>query len=103
MKKTILFSILLLTTSFAHAENNEQCDGVAYAADTLMTFHQMGCDVEKAKSIYSNIFKEEGEIFNQIVDEVKKSPTYTKEEEAEKAIEDFKNKWKKYCIENNIK
>ena len=63
----------------------------------------MGSDVEKAKSIYSNLFKEEGEIFNQIVDEAKKSAVYTKEEDAEKAVEDFKNKWKNYCIENNIK
>ena len=103
MKKQIIFSILLLTCSFSYAEANEQCDGIAYAADTLMTFHQMGSDVEKAKSIYSNLFKEEGEIFNQIVDEVKKSPVYAKEEEAKKAVEDFKNKWKNYCIENDIK
>lgn len=82
MRKPIIFSILLLICSFSYADDNEQCDGIAYAADTLMTFHQMGSDVEKAKSIYSNLFKEE---------------------EAEKAIEDFKNKWKNYCIENNIK
>lgn len=103
MKKSIIFSILLLTCSFSYAGDNEQCYGIAYASDTLMTFHQMGSNVEKAKSIYSNLFKEEGEIFNQIVGEVKKSPVYTKEEDAKKAVEEFKNKWKKYCIENNIK
>ena len=103
MKKQIIFSILLLTCSFSYAEDNEQCDGIAYAADTLMTFHQMGSDVEKAKSIYSNLFKEEGEIFNQIVDEVKISPVYTTEEEAEKTIEAIKNKGRIYCIENSIK
>ncbi|WP_213014770.1 3-hydroxybutyryl-CoA dehydrogenase [Acinetobacter rathckeae] len=68
-----------------------------------MTFHQMGSDVEKAKSIYRKLFKEDSEVFNQIVDEVKKSPVYSKDEEAEKSIESFKNKWKNYCIENNIK
>lgn len=102
MKKILTCSILL-ACSFTYGADGEHCDGIAYAADTLMTFHQMGSDVDKAKNIYANLFKEEGEIFYQIVDEVKKSPVYTKEEEAEKAVEDFKNKWKNYCIENNIK
>ncbi|WP_257223815.1 3-hydroxybutyryl-CoA dehydrogenase [Acinetobacter sp. YH12140] len=51
-----------------------------------MTFHQMGSDVEKAKSIYSNLFKEEGEIFNQIVDEVKKSPVYIPKRKKQKKL-----------------
>ncbi|MCX5466235.1 3-hydroxybutyryl-CoA dehydrogenase [Acinetobacter nematophilus] len=102
MKRSIFFSVLL-TCTFSYGKDVEQCEGIAYAADTLMTFHQMGSDVDKAKGIYANIFKEEGQIFNQIVDEVKKSTVYTNEEEAEKAVEDFKNKWKNYCIENNIK
>lgn len=63
----------------------------------------MGSDVEKAKSIYRKLFKEDSEVFNQIVDEVKKSPVYSKDEEAEKSIVNFKNKWKNYCMENNIK
>lgn len=103
MKQSIIGSILLLTCSFTYAEDIEQCDGLADAADILMTFHQMGSDVEKAKDIYKNLFKEDGEIFYQIVDEVKESPVYSEESEADKAVEEFKNKWKNYCIENNIK
>ena len=95
-----LFTVLLMTST--HATELEKCAGIEYAADTLMTFHQMGSDVEKAKGIYAQLFKKEGEIFNRIVDEVKNSPIYTDEKEAEKAIENFKNKWKKYCLENNI-
>lgn len=102
MKKiTTLFLMFFLTTHI-HAADIEKCAGIEYAADTMMTFHQMGSDVEKAKDTYSKLFKEGGEIFNQIVDEAKKSPIYTDEKEAENAIENFKSKWKKYCLEHNI-
>lgn len=103
MKQSIIGSILLLTCSFTYAEDIEQCDALADAADILMTFHQMGSDVEKAKATYKNLFKEDNEIFYQIVDEVKESPVYPEESTAEEAIEDFKAKWKNYCIENNVK
>jgi len=41
------FTVLLMTST--HATELEKCTDIEYAADTLMTFHQMGSDVEKAK------------------------------------------------------
>ncbi len=47
-----LFTVLLITST--HATELEKCAGIEYAADTLMTFHQMGSDVEKAKEFMLN-------------------------------------------------
>jgi hypothetical protein len=50
-----LFTVLLMTST--HATELEKCSGIEYAADTLMTFHQMGSDVEKAKEFTLNYLK----------------------------------------------
>ncbi|MFD2711244.1 3-hydroxybutyryl-CoA dehydrogenase [Acinetobacter gyllenbergii] len=102
MKKIIALFIMYFLTSPLNAADLEKCAGIEYTADTMMTFHQMGSDVEKAKDTYAKLFKEKSEIFNKIVDEAKNSPVYADEKEAENAIENFKSKWKKYCLEHNI-
>ncbi|WP_335956455.1 hypothetical protein [Acinetobacter bereziniae] len=43
-----------------------------------MAFQQIGSDIVKAKDIYVNLFKEEDQVVNERVDQVKKSTVYTK-------------------------